>query len=94
MANLLAKFRIDYSDVIVIPDVAKKAAESSRMEFDQLIEDFKVKSQEEVDKDSDGKSCITFITIDVFVVSSFILVNSGTGPVHSIFYLIFKTLKN
>nr|ANU78813.1 Na+/K+/2Cl- cotransporter [Portunus trituberculatus] len=52
MANLLAKFRIDYSDVIVIPDVAKKAAESSRMEFDQLIEDFKTK--DEVDKENDG----------------------------------------
>lgn len=56
MANLLAKFRIDYSDVIVIPDVAKKAAESSRMEFDQLIEDFKAKSKEDVDKQDDGKT--------------------------------------
>ena len=56
MANLLAKFRIDYSDVIVIPDVAKKAAESSRMEFDQLIEEFK--SKEEVDKENDGKNCV------------------------------------
>lgn len=50
MANLLAKFRIDYSDVIVIPDVAKKAAESSRMEFDQMVEDFKEKSKDDVDK--------------------------------------------
>ncbi|ROT83241.1 Na+/K+/2Cl- cotransporter isoform 1 [Penaeus vannamei] len=54
MANLLAKFRIDYSDVIVIPDVAKKAAESSRMEFDQLIEDFKAKSNVEIDKENEG----------------------------------------
>ncbi|XP_076054160.1 bumetanide-sensitive sodium-(potassium)-chloride cotransporter-like isoform X1 [Oratosquilla oratoria] len=54
MANLLSKFRIDYSDVIVIPDVAKKAAESSRMEFDQLIQDFKAKSNEEIDKEDDG----------------------------------------
>ncbi|KAG0716781.1 Bumetanide-sensitive sodium-(potassium)-chloride cotransporter [Chionoecetes opilio] len=54
MANLLAKFRIDYSDVIVIPDVAKKAAESSRMEFDQMIEDFKAKSSDEVDKENEG----------------------------------------
>ena len=30
MANLLSKFRIDYSDVIVIPDAAKKAQDSSR----------------------------------------------------------------
>lgn len=54
MANLLAKFRIDYSDVIVIPDVAKKAAESSKMEFDQLIEDFKAKSNVEIDKENEG----------------------------------------
>ncbi|XP_068225470.1 bumetanide-sensitive sodium-(potassium)-chloride cotransporter-like isoform X2 [Palaemon carinicauda] len=54
MANLLAKFRIDYSDVIVIPDVAKKAAESSRMEFDKLIEDFKTKSSEEISKEDEG----------------------------------------
>ncbi|XP_064109028.1 bumetanide-sensitive sodium-(potassium)-chloride cotransporter-like [Macrobrachium nipponense] len=54
MANLLAKFRIDYSDVIVIPDVAKKAAESSRMEFDKLIEDFKTKSSEEISKENEG----------------------------------------
>lgn len=66
MANLLAKFRIDYSDVIVIPDVAKKAAESSRMEFDQLIEDFKTK--DEVDKENDGKThnvhiCMPFTSL-------------------------------
>lgn len=55
MANLLSKFRIDYSDVIVIPDVAKKAAESSRMEFDKLIEDFKTKSSsEEISKEDEG----------------------------------------
>ncbi|KAK8750030.1 hypothetical protein OTU49_015196 [Cherax quadricarinatus] len=54
MANLLSKFRIDYSDVIVIPDVAKKAAESSRMEFDQLIHEFKTKSTEEISKENEG----------------------------------------
>ncbi|XP_069156705.1 bumetanide-sensitive sodium-(potassium)-chloride cotransporter isoform X3 [Procambarus clarkii] len=54
MANLLSKFRIDYSDVIVIPDVAKKAAESSRMEFDHLIEDFKARSTEEISKENEG----------------------------------------
>ena len=31
MANLLAKFRIDYSDVIVIPDVTKKAGEAIQL---------------------------------------------------------------
>ena len=33
MASLLAKFRIDYSDVIVIPDVTKKAGEDITTEF-------------------------------------------------------------
>lgn len=44
MANLLSKFRIDYSDVIVVPDVAKKAQESTKMEFEQLTEEFKEKT--------------------------------------------------
>lgn len=84
MANLLAKFRIDYSDVIVIPDVAKKAAESSRMEFDQLIEDFKAKSQDEVDKDNDGKSYFLYLCM-FFVPSSFILVGCRRVTIISIF---------
>jgi solute carrier family 12 sodium/potassium/chloride transporter 2 len=41
MAALLGKFRIDYSDVIVIPDITKKAQESTKKEFDALIAPFK-----------------------------------------------------
>ncbi|KAK3882150.1 hypothetical protein Pcinc_013455 [Petrolisthes cinctipes] len=52
MANLLAKFRIDYSDVIVIPDVAKKAQESSKLAFDQLIENFKAPG--EISEEDEG----------------------------------------
>ncbi|MCL4142294.1 UNVERIFIED_CONTAM: hypothetical protein GTU68_015358 [Idotea baltica] len=48
MANLLFKFRIDFSDMIIIPDMAKKASESSRTEFDDLIKDFKIKNNEEI----------------------------------------------
>ncbi len=33
MASLLAKFRIDYSDVNVIPDVTKKASPETRQEY-------------------------------------------------------------
>ena len=33
MASLLAKFRIDYSDVTVIPDVTKKAGDAVKAEF-------------------------------------------------------------
>ena len=35
--RLLAKFRIDASDVIVIPDVTKKAEAATKAEFDQMI---------------------------------------------------------
>ena len=41
MANLLSKFRIDFNDMIVIPDVSKKAKQSSRIEFEEMIRPFK-----------------------------------------------------
>ena len=41
MANLLAKFRIDYSGVIVIPDAMRPATEASTTEFNAMIADFK-----------------------------------------------------
>lgn len=37
MAALLAKFRIDYSDVTVIPDVLKKAKDETKTEFQEII---------------------------------------------------------
>ena len=37
MAQLLAKFRIDFSDVIIIPDVTKKADPATKAEFEELI---------------------------------------------------------
>ncbi|MCL4136515.1 UNVERIFIED_CONTAM: hypothetical protein GTU68_032430, partial [Idotea baltica] len=40
MANLLSKFRIDFSDMIIIPDMAKKACETTRLQFDSLLEPF------------------------------------------------------
>ncbi|KAF2357911.1 SLC12A transporter C-terminal [Trinorchestia longiramus] len=41
MANLLSKFRIDYGDVIVIPDAMRKATDSSKADFEALIEKYK-----------------------------------------------------
>ena len=38
MAALLAKFRIDFSDVVVIPDVTKRAEEATRTEFNSIID--------------------------------------------------------
>ncbi|XP_067646757.1 bumetanide-sensitive sodium-(potassium)-chloride cotransporter isoform X2 [Eurosta solidaginis] len=40
MASLLSKFRIDYSDLTLIPDITKKPQESSTMFFTELIKDF------------------------------------------------------
>ena len=37
LATLLAKFRIEFSDVIIIPDVTKKADPSTKAEFDAMI---------------------------------------------------------
>ena len=67
MANLLAKFRIDFSDVIVIADVAKKASEPSRNAFEELIKDFKSTSEED-SKENEGQLFVLkfnlFINID------------------------------
>ena len=41
MAALLAKFRIDYSDVTVIPDVTKKAKEETKEEFQKILKESK-----------------------------------------------------
>jgi hypothetical protein len=41
MASLLAKFRIDYSDLKVIPDITKKPRESTVSFFESLISEFK-----------------------------------------------------
>merc|ERR1712117_481114 len=37
MAALLAKFRIEFSSVIVIPDVTKRASDASRERLDPLL---------------------------------------------------------
>ncbi|XP_055845958.1 bumetanide-sensitive sodium-(potassium)-chloride cotransporter isoform X3 [Episyrphus balteatus] len=42
MASLLSKFRIDYSDLQLIPDITKKPQESSTQFFNELIKDFVV----------------------------------------------------
>ncbi|XP_067144438.1 solute carrier family 12 member 2-like isoform X2 [Centruroides vittatus] len=41
MAALLSKFRIDYSDVTVIPDVTKSPQDSSKKEFENIIQKWK-----------------------------------------------------
>lgn len=42
MASMLAKFRIDYSDLKVIPDITKKPQPSTTNFFENLIQDLRV----------------------------------------------------
>ena len=49
LAGLLSKFRIDYSDVVIISDIHKKAKESTRKEFENLIQQFRVKNRDNAD---------------------------------------------
>lgn len=42
MASLLAKFRIDYSDLLIIPDITKKPHDNTRAFFETLLTDFRV----------------------------------------------------
>ena len=46
MATLLAKFRIETSDVIVIPDIMRKANNETREEFGQMIAGADISAQE------------------------------------------------
>ena len=41
MASLLSKFRIDYSDLTVIPDITRKAGNEAKKFFDSIIKDFR-----------------------------------------------------
>lgn len=47
MASLLSKFRIDYSDLILLPDITKKPEESTVKFFNDLIKDFISKTDDE-----------------------------------------------
>jgi len=40
MAELLARFRINYSDLIMLPDIDKTPKESTKVWFDGLIQHF------------------------------------------------------
>lgn len=52
MASLLAKFRIDYSDLNVVPDISSKASDSTQDFFESLISGFRVP----LDKDDPDSS--------------------------------------
>lgn len=54
MASLLAKFRIDYSDLMIIPEITKKAGEKTVAFFEELIKDQTVKDDDERGIHSEG----------------------------------------
>lgn len=54
MASLLAKFRIDYSDLQIVPDITSKALECTQQFFESLIADFRKPS-------SDGSTSGNFL---------------------------------
>ncbi|XP_039291807.1 bumetanide-sensitive sodium-(potassium)-chloride cotransporter-like isoform X3 [Nilaparvata lugens] len=53
MASLLAKFRIDYSDLKLIPDITKKPQEETTLFFENLIKDLKAPENDEEGKEED-----------------------------------------
>ncbi|KAJ8938797.1 hypothetical protein NQ314_011333 [Rhamnusium bicolor] len=59
MASLLAKFRIDYTDLQVVPDITAKPRDSTQNFFDSLIADFKSNDENE---ESSGKVIIICIS--------------------------------
>lgn len=58
MASLLAKFRIDYTDLQLISDITKKPQESTQQYFKTLIKDLTNTSQDE-----NGNCYNTIITV-------------------------------
>lgn len=52
MASMLSKFRIDYSDLKLIPDITKKPLDSSVAFFESLIQDLRTTDEDE--KEGDG----------------------------------------
>ncbi|XP_017483780.1 PREDICTED: bumetanide-sensitive sodium-(potassium)-chloride cotransporter-like isoform X2 [Rhagoletis zephyria] len=46
MASLLSKFRIDYSDLTLIPDITKKPQETTTVFFNELIKDFVISDKD------------------------------------------------
>lgn len=54
MAALLSKFRIDFSDVIVIPDIVKPPQESTKKQFKELIQKWRIKDDDSTNGDTNG----------------------------------------
>lgn len=62
MASLLSKFRIDYSDLKVIPDITKKPMDHTVAYFESLISDFTV----DTDECNNGGNFFIAISLSLF----------------------------
>lgn len=81
MAALLNKFRIDYSDVTVIPNVIKPPSNETRHKFDELIAKFRINESGDSSKahpahitDSElvalkDKVCVHLFLLDFFFIT-------------------------
>lgn len=73
MASLLAKFRIDYSDLELLTDITKKADESTYYYFKDLIQNFTSKEKELCDNPNDCKLHPILNCVHDFSNGSFLL---------------------
>lgn len=64
MASMLSKFRIDYSDLQIVPSISKKPQETTQQLFESLIADFRV--PETADEPTTGKRIFKFIKRKIF----------------------------
>lgn len=60
MASLLAKFRIDYSDLQIVPDITSKALDCTQQFFDTLIADFRKPNTEDANN-GNKVLCLVFL---------------------------------
>lgn len=82
MASLLAKFRIDYSDLQLISDITKKPQESTIRYFKEMVKEFMQASDEE----SNGLYKSNFTVSKSFDLSFFL----SQKPYPKVIYLEFK----
>lgn len=78
MAALLSRFRIDYSDVYVIPDLAKKPNQNTIREFEELISPFRINTDENAEESQ------------IYITDS--EHKALKGKVNRIFNVFFKTI--
>lgn len=69
MASLLAKFRIEYSDLQIMPDITKPASEKTKALFESLIADFRSQNTETATTEKDTSELLAltrFKTITMY----------------------------